>query len=200
MSGMLIMPIAAGNPPQYTIPVLEEREIQRKYRQTHAHIERILHNMVTERWILITVNREKHACICRLYLASDNDLDYIPRKIFTISTTLGASSISRLGNNQRNTKLCPGPLYSCTFHKLWMYLFGCQHYSKGFVKISQCTIPNSCNLPTYYSIELCPAQISCSYIARWANKSCFSFRSPTRLLSSSQSMNLTWRSWKRRWT
>ena len=150
---MLIMPIAAGNPPQYTMPAPEDREIQIKYRQinthTHTNIERILRNMVTERRILITVNQEKTCLHLSTTLTSDNDLDYILRKIFTISTTLGASSISRLGNDQRNTKLCPGPLYFCTFHKLWMYLFGCQHYSKGFVKISQCTIPNSCNLPTY---------------------------------------------------
>ena len=63
MSGMLIMPIEAGNPPQYTMPAPKDREIQRKYRQIHAHtdthIERILRNMVTERRILITVNREK---------------------------------------------------------------------------------------------------------------------------------------------
>ena len=37
MSGMLIMPIEAGNPPQYTMPAPEDREIQRKYRQIHAH-------------------------------------------------------------------------------------------------------------------------------------------------------------------
>ena len=204
MSGMLIMPIEAGNPPQYTVPAPEDREIQRKYRQicahTDTHIERILRNMVTERRILITVNREKHACICRLHLASDNDLDYIPRKNFTISTALGASSVGweTIKGIQSSVLVLCTSVHFTNFKCICLVVNIIQKDLSKFPSV-QSPIAAIC-LHIHYSIELCAAQISCSYIARWANKSCFSFRSPTRLLSSSQSMSLTWRSWKRRWT